>query len=64
LAEVLCAVLRIAAAERTNLSFRNASDVTNRLETIEWIEVSSGTGPWHRAFKLVKSLAVGSPSQG
>src|SRR2546426_6022983 len=29
----------------------------------EQIGVSSGTGPWHPASKLVKSLPMGSPSQ-
>ena len=52
---------------RVHSEARGAIWLTNRDQRIcgvssEQIAVSSGTGPWHPAWKLVKSLPVGSPS--
>ena len=54
---------------RVHSEARGAIWLTNRDQRIcgvssEQIAVSSGTGPWHPAWKLVKSLPMGSPSQG
>src|SRR5438132_462558 len=54
---------------RSEISGSHAIWSTNRDQrtrgvSSEQFRVSSGTGPWHQAWKLVKSLPMGSPSQG